>query len=145
MDVFFFVFVCVYVEILRPSQPNGLMSRVVGLPNHSFTGQAYTSKQLTFIHQKRKGENDHRKYFMFHLYKMHVAGLGFELAIPGSAVRHTTDCVMKLVPFKNRSYKKKRNSRNGYIVTSGSVQEMELNAQNKHCSAKHEKVKVSNN
>ena len=32
------VFVC--VEVLRPSQPNGVMSSVVSLPNHMFTGQA---------------------------------------------------------------------------------------------------------
>ena len=30
------VFVC--VEVLRPSQPNGVMSSVVDLPNHMFTG-----------------------------------------------------------------------------------------------------------
>ena len=28
------------VEVLRPSQPNGVMSSVVSLPNHTFTGQA---------------------------------------------------------------------------------------------------------
>ena len=27
------------VEVLGPSQPNGVMSRVVSLPNHTFTGQ----------------------------------------------------------------------------------------------------------
>ena len=32
------VFVC--VAVLRPSQPNGVMSSVVSLPNHTFTGQA---------------------------------------------------------------------------------------------------------
>ena len=32
------VFVC--VEVLRPSQPNGIMSSAVSLPNHTFTGQA---------------------------------------------------------------------------------------------------------
>ena len=32
------LFVC--VEVLRPSQPNGVMSTVVSLPNHMFTGQA---------------------------------------------------------------------------------------------------------
>ena len=37
------------VEVLRPSQPNGVMSSVVSLPNHTFTGQAYTSKRLTSI------------------------------------------------------------------------------------------------
>ena len=31
-------FVC--VEVLRPSQPNGVISSVVSLPNHTFTGQA---------------------------------------------------------------------------------------------------------
>ena len=32
------LFVC--VEVLRPSQPSGVMSSAVGLPNHTFTGQA---------------------------------------------------------------------------------------------------------
>ena len=31
-------FVC--VEVLRPSQPNGVMSSAVSLPNYTFTGQA---------------------------------------------------------------------------------------------------------
>ena len=31
------LFVC--VEVLRPSQPNGVMSSMVSLPNHTFTGQ----------------------------------------------------------------------------------------------------------
>ena len=35
-------FICLFVcvEVLRPSQPNGVMSSVVSLPNHTFTGQA---------------------------------------------------------------------------------------------------------
>ena len=32
------MFVC--VEVLRSSQPNGVMSSAVSLPNHTFTGQA---------------------------------------------------------------------------------------------------------
>ena len=32
------IFVC--VEVLRPSQPNGVMSSAVNLPSHTFTGQA---------------------------------------------------------------------------------------------------------
>ena len=32
------LFVC--VEVLRPSQPNGVMPSAVSLPNHTFTGQA---------------------------------------------------------------------------------------------------------
>ena len=37
-----FVYVCVFVcvEVLRSSQPNGVMSSTVSLPNHMFTGQA---------------------------------------------------------------------------------------------------------
>ena len=31
---------CVCVEVLGPSQPTGVMSSVVSLPNHTFTGQA---------------------------------------------------------------------------------------------------------
>ena len=38
MIVAFPGFVC--VEVLRPSQPNGVMLRAVSLPNHMFTGQA---------------------------------------------------------------------------------------------------------
>ena len=30
----------VRVDVLRPSQPNGVMSSAVSLPNHTFTGQA---------------------------------------------------------------------------------------------------------
>ena len=33
-----FDFVC--VEVLRPSQSNGVMSSAINLPNHTFTGQA---------------------------------------------------------------------------------------------------------
>ena len=40
-------FVC--VEILWPSQPNGVMSSTISLPNHTFTGQAESSKRLTSI------------------------------------------------------------------------------------------------
>ena len=32
------IFVC--VEVLQPSKPNEVMSSVVSLPNHMFTGQA---------------------------------------------------------------------------------------------------------
>ena len=34
----FVFFVC--VEVLQPSQPNGVISSGVSLPNHTFTGQA---------------------------------------------------------------------------------------------------------
>ena len=36
-DLITWQFVC--VEVLRPSQPNGVMSSADSLPNHTFTGQ----------------------------------------------------------------------------------------------------------
>ena len=39
----------VCVEVLRPSQSNGVMSSAVSLSNHTFTGQAQSSKQLIRI------------------------------------------------------------------------------------------------
>ena len=44
-----FMFVCVCVEVLRPSQPSGVLSSAVSLPKHTFTGQAKSSKQLSSI------------------------------------------------------------------------------------------------
>ena len=37
--LYFFLISFVCVEVLRPSQPNGVMSSAVSLPNHMFTGQ----------------------------------------------------------------------------------------------------------
>ena len=37
------------IEVLRPSQPSGVMSSSVSIPNHKFTGQAWSSKRLTSI------------------------------------------------------------------------------------------------
>ena len=36
---FYEVYLFVCVEVLEPSQPNGVMSSTVNLPNHTFTGQ----------------------------------------------------------------------------------------------------------
>ena len=71
-------FVC--VEVLWPSQPNGVMSSMVSLPNHTFTGQASSKRLTSIVHilspetdncplNQPKGENDHRKYFMINLHK----------------------------------------------------------------------------
>ena len=40
--LFFFLFVC--LEVLRQSQSNWVMTSMVNLPNHTFTGQALSSK-----------------------------------------------------------------------------------------------------
>ena len=50
------MFVC--VEILRPSQPNGVMSSAVSLLTQTFTGQAESSKRLTSIVHNLSPETD---------------------------------------------------------------------------------------
>ena len=40
-------FVC--VEVLRPSQPNGVILSAVSSPNHTFTWQPQSSERLTTI------------------------------------------------------------------------------------------------
>ena len=47
VDRVWVLFVC--VEVLPPSQPNGVMSSAVSLPNHTFNGQALSFKRLTSI------------------------------------------------------------------------------------------------
>ena len=70
----------VSVEVIRSSQPTGVMFSVVSLPHHIFTGQALSlfnqycahsfarNWQLPFLNQQKR-ENDHRKYFMINLHK----------------------------------------------------------------------------
>ena len=50
------LFVC--VEVLLPSQPSGVMLSAVSLPNHTFTGQALSSKRLTSIMHILSPETD---------------------------------------------------------------------------------------
>ena len=58
--IFFYCycFVLFCFEVLRPSQPNGVMSSVVSLPNHTFTGQAWFSKRLTSVVHSLSPETD---------------------------------------------------------------------------------------
>ena len=51
------LFVC--VEVLRPSQPNGVMSSAVSLPNHTFTGVMLSAVSLpnhTFTGQAQSSQ-----------------------------------------------------------------------------------------
>ena len=69
------------VEVLRPSQPSGVISSEVSLPDHTFTGQAQSSKQLTNIVQILSPETDNcpswtvagrewrKKYFIDNLHE----------------------------------------------------------------------------
>ena len=63
------LFVC--VEVLRHSQTNGVMSSAVSLPNHTFTGQDWSSKRLTSIVHILSPETDNcllncTNMFFFH-------------------------------------------------------------------------------
>ena len=49
MYVCMYVFLFVCVEVLQPSQPNGVMSSAVSYLTTPFTGQAWSSKRLTSI------------------------------------------------------------------------------------------------
>ena len=46
--------------------------------------------QLPFFNQRKEG-NDHRNNFKINLHESNAVELGFDLAIPGSAVRRTGD------------------------------------------------------
>ena len=110
-------FVC--VEVLRPSQPNGVMSSAVSLPNHTFTGQALSSKRLTsivhilspetdrqlpFLNQ-RKGEKDRRKYFMINLHeRMLPTSAGVEPATSWSPVGRASNWATEAGPIKDYLY-----------------------------------------
>ena len=67
---------CVCFRVVQPSQPSGVMSSAVSLPNHTFTGQVnqYCAHsfardwQLPFLNP-HKGENGCRKYFMISLHE----------------------------------------------------------------------------
>ena len=71
----------VCVEVLRPSQPNEVMSSAVSLPNHvywaglvlyavnQYCAHSFARNwQLPFLNH-RKGENDRRKYFTINLHE----------------------------------------------------------------------------
>ena len=70
------LFVC--VEVLQSSQPNGVMSNAVSLPNHTFTGQAvlctfFRQKLTITLLESAKRENDRRKSFMIKSSRKNVA------------------------------------------------------------------------
>ena len=94
--------------VLQASQPNGAMLSAVSLPNHTFTGQAYSSKQLTSIVRILSPETDNcpswisgrekdrRKYFMINLHERMLPALaGIEPATSWSPVRCAPNCTME--------------------------------------------------
>ena len=76
------------VEVLWPSQPNGVMSSAVSFPRHTLLAKLSPlsiyqycahffarNRQLPFLNQ-RKGENIRRKYFIIKSPRKNVADLG---------------------------------------------------------------------
>ena len=74
----FHYFVC--VEVLRPSQPNGVMSSAVSLPNHTFTGQAWSSKRLTSIVHSLSPETDNCPSWISRRERMTVENISWSIS-----------------------------------------------------------------
>ena len=86
-------FVC--VEVLRPSQPNGVMSSAVSLPNHTFTGQAQSSKQLTSILHILSPKTDNCPSWISRRERMTVENISWSISMkeccrPRRGVKPTT-------------------------------------------------------
>ena len=73
------MFVC--VEVLRPSQPNEVMSSAVSLPNHTFTGQALSSKQLTSIVHILSPETDNCPSWISGRERMTVENISWSISM----------------------------------------------------------------
>ena len=73
------LFVC--VEVLRPSQPNGVMSSAVSLPNHTFTGQALPSKRLTSIVHILSPETDNCPSWISGRERMTVENISWSISM----------------------------------------------------------------
>ena len=73
------LFVC--VEVLRPSQPNGVMSSAVSLPNHKFTGQASSFKRLTSIVHILSPETDNCPSWISRRERMTVENISWSISL----------------------------------------------------------------
>ena len=72
-------FVC--VEVLRPSQPNGVIMSVVSLPNHTFTGQAKSSKWLTSIVHILSPETDNCPFWSSRRERMNIENISWSISM----------------------------------------------------------------
>ena len=70
----------VCVEVLWPSQPNGVISSAVSLPNHTFTGQAWSSKRLTSIVHILSPETDNCPSWISGMERMTVENISWSIS-----------------------------------------------------------------
>ena len=85
LDVFYLLVytpVCLFVcvEVLQPSQPNGVMSSAVSLPNHTLTGQACSSKRLTSIVHSLSPETDNCPSWISRRERMTVENISWSIS-----------------------------------------------------------------
>ena len=73
-----YLFVC--VAVLRPSQPNVVMSSAVSLPNHTFTGQAWSSKRLANIVHILSPETDNCPSWISRRERMTVENISWSIS-----------------------------------------------------------------
>ena len=78
IHLFFFFFLC--VEVFRPSQPNGVMSSAVSLPNYTFTGQAQSSKRLISIVHILSPETDNCPSWMSGRERMTIENISWSIS-----------------------------------------------------------------
>ena len=79
MYLFPYLFVC--FEVLWPSQPNGVMWSTVSLPNHTFTGQAYSYKLLTSIVHILSPETDNCPSWISGRERMTVENISWSISM----------------------------------------------------------------
>ena len=68
------------VEVLQPSQPNGVMSSAVSLPYHTFTEQTWSSKRLTSIVHILSPETDNRPSGISRRERMTVENISWSIS-----------------------------------------------------------------
>ena len=97
------LFVC--VEVLRPSQPNGVMSSAVSLPNHTFTGPSVVVLCLWYYIWCLSG---HCLFLVSHPFGVSVIiAFPVYLNFKVSLRKHAYLNILRILPPKNENFRKK--------------------------------------
>ena len=103
----------VRVEVLRPSQPNGVMSSTVSLPNHTFTGQALSSKRLTSIVHILSPETDNCPSWISGRERMTVENISWSIS--------TKECCRPMRGLNPRSPGLQSDGASNWAIEAGSI------------------------
>ena len=124
----------VSVEILRPSQPNGVMSSAVSLPNHTFTGQAKSSKRLTSIVHILSPETDNCPSWISGRERMTVENISWSISTKEcwamwvntrkSLIKWISKIHIKVANGNKKKMHKRQNAKLGTITVFGRADTM---------------------